>query len=135
MVLRVVAEAGPDERYQLILGLRPEGEAGPESVGEVATVGTVDTGAGRAFCFDGLVDPDVGLILLSHVAPAQEATSVRPVGAEQSNTSLVYDERLILKLFRRLLGRQPRDRGHRRARRKRLLARGRTPRRVADQRG
>jgi len=107
MVLRVVVASGPDERYQLILGLRPEGEAGPDTVGEEAAVGMVDTSAGPAFCFDGLVDPEVGLLLLRHIAPAQEATDVRPIGAEQSNTSLVYDERLIVKVFRRLSGANP----------------------------
>jgi maltokinase len=98
-------EAG--ERYQLILGLRPAHETGPSSFGETAGVGELTVEAGPAFCFDGLVDPEVGLILLRHVAPSQEAGSVRPIGAEQSNTSLVYDETLILKVFRRLTGANP----------------------------
>jgi maltokinase len=107
MVLRVVIASGTGECYQLILGLRPVGTADVSSVGDVAAVGEIDTPEGRAFCFDGLVDPDVGLLLLAHVAPSQEAVAVRPIGAEQSNTSLVYDERLILKVFRRLTGANP----------------------------
>ena len=109
-LLRVSVEASSPEsveRYQLVLGLRPEQEANPSTVGEAATVGILETPEGPAFCFDGLVDPELGMMLLHHVAPAQKATSVRPVGAEQSNSSLVYDERLILKLFRRLTGANP----------------------------
>ena len=36
------------------------------------------------------------------VAPDLPAERVRPLGAEQSNTSLVYDDHMILKVFRRL---------------------------------
>ncbi|HEY2428394.1 MAG TPA: phosphotransferase [Acidimicrobiales bacterium] len=109
-LLRVAVEAvdvETVERYQLVLGLRPAGDAGPATVGESAAVGVVPTPEGEAFCYDGLVDPELGLALLHHVAPSQEAAAVRPVGAEQSNSSLVYDERLIMKVFRRLTGANP----------------------------
>jgi maltokinase len=116
-LLRVVVEVrapavgdghAPVERYQLLLGLRlaasVEADAGLDPS---AAVGIFETTDGTVSCFDGLADPELGLALLHHVAPAQEATSVRPINAEQSNTSLVYDERVILKVFRRLSGSNP----------------------------
>jgi len=112
-LLRVVAEVrtpgapdgdAPVERYQLLLGLRP---AALTPAADAAAVGVFETTDGAVSCFDALTDPELGLALLHHVAPAQEATSVRPINAEQSNTSLVYDERLILKVFRRLTGSNP----------------------------
>ena len=43
------------------------------------------------------------LVLLDRVTQGEErAEHVRPVGVEQSNSSLIYDDRLILKVFRRL---------------------------------
>lgn len=100
-------EDGVVARYQLLLGLRPPEQTGPAAVGEAAAVGVIQTDDGPAFCFDALVDPDLGMALLGHVAPAHEAHDVRPIGAEQSNSSLVYDERLIMKFFRRLSGSNP----------------------------
>jgi maltokinase len=38
------------------------------------------------------------------VVPHEQVVHVRPMGVEQSNTSLVFDDRLVLKLFRRLPG-------------------------------
>src|ERR1700753_1894939 len=37
-----------------------------------------------------------------HVSASELAGAVRPVGAEQSNSSIVFDDQFILKLFRRL---------------------------------
>lgn len=54
---------------------------------------------------DALLDGDASLALLGVVTEGRElAERVRGLGAEQSNTSVVYDERLIMKLFRRLVG-------------------------------
>jgi maltokinase len=93
-------------RYQLVLGERPNGEHAQFLNGHEGGVlgGTTD-----AYYYDGVYDPELDLALLEIVTNgAETAERVRPVTAEQSNTSLVYDDRIILKLFRRLLeGRNP----------------------------
>jgi len=103
---RLVVASGP-ERYQLFLGRRPAAEADASTVGEAAAVGVVHDSGQDWFCYDATVDPVLDLALLEQVAPGEEATTARPIGVEQSNTSVVYDERLILKLFRRLNGANP----------------------------
>lgn len=53
--------------------------------------------------YDATVDSEMALALLKVASGgAEHAERARPLGVEQSNTSLVYDDRLILKLFRRL---------------------------------
>jgi maltokinase len=85
--------------YQLVIGTRPATEPPPFVQGqESAVLGTID----GLLVYDATLDPELGLALLGLVAPGESAEHVRPTGAEQSNTSLVYDNRLILKLFRRL---------------------------------
>jgi maltokinase len=108
MLVRLLVEADGD-CYQVLLGLRPERDQLDFLRGhDDATVGTVDIDGdrvegGRATAYDAVFDPDLGLHLFWRVTGGDEsATRVRPIGVEQSNTSLVYDERVILKLFRRL---------------------------------
>ena len=103
-LVHVLVETGTG-RWQLVLALRPAGqwpaalEGKPEAV-----VGELDTEQGRALVYDALVDADVGLALLARVAPDVEAERARPLlGVEQSNSSVIFDEAVILKLYRRLL--------------------------------
>ena len=93
-----LAEAG-GAAYQLVVGTRPATEPPPFiQAHEASVLGTTD----GLLVYDAVLDPELALSILPLVAPGETATHVRPAGAEQSNTSLVYDNRLILKLFRRL---------------------------------
>jgi len=96
--------------YQVVLGLRPAHDQLDFLRGhDDATVGSVELDGEWATVYDAVFDPELGLHLFWRVTGGDEsADRVRPIGVEQSNTSLVYDEHLILKLFRRLLpGRNP----------------------------
>jgi maltokinase len=102
-VLVDVEVAGATQRYQVFCGVRPVGEHERFLEGKDQLVlGELSTDDGSALVYDGLVDPDLALVLLHHVAPDQEAERVRPLTVEQSNTSIVFDEKLILKVFRRV---------------------------------
>ncbi|MGH9060254.1 MAG: phosphotransferase, partial [Acidimicrobiales bacterium] len=100
----VVAHA--DARYQLLLGERPGGEPAEFLGGhEASVIGT----CGDSYFYDGTLDTELALPFLELISGGEQtAERVRPIGVEQSNTSLVYDDRVILKVFRRLLeGRNP----------------------------
>jgi maltokinase len=98
------------DRYQLLLGVRSDlpdtlGHAWLASVGEYAV-------------YQAVHDPELTAMLLDLMAQGAEVDGLRfaaepgvtldvelrsrPVGAEQSNTSLVYGQTYILKLFRKL---------------------------------
>ncbi|HEV7209016.1 MAG TPA: phosphotransferase [Mycobacteriales bacterium] len=101
-------DGGPEETYQVPVALRPE----PWEDIAHSLLGQVD----GEFVYDAPHDPDAAALLLSALHDQTRAgqvsfhriaeinTDLRPrlVGAEQSNTSLVYGEQLILKLFRRI---------------------------------
>ncbi|MGH3913309.1 MAG: maltokinase N-terminal cap-like domain-containing protein [Pseudonocardiaceae bacterium] len=98
------------DRYQLILGVR--GDL-PENLGH-AWVASV----GERAVYQAVHDPELTAILLALIAEGAEVNGLRfatepgvkldtelrsrPVGADQSNTSLVYGQTYILKLFRKL---------------------------------
>lgn len=99
----VTFEDGDVDRYHVPIAARPMGESAPflEGNGD-AVLGEFELDGSTVFAYDALRDPGVAMMLLARVAPEERADNVRHVGAEQSNTSLVFDERLIFKVFRRL---------------------------------
>jgi maltokinase len=114
-LMEAVFSAGTHETYQVPLGLRPEAEGWGDRV-----ICTVDGWT----VYDGLADPAFGRELLHrmrsdsevtvdegvlgfHWAPSASSSlggtvDVRPVGVEQSNSSIVFSDSLILKAFRRV---------------------------------
>jgi trehalose synthase-fused probable maltokinase len=114
-LMEAVFPAGTHETYQVPLGLRPEDEGWGERV--ICTVEGLTV-------YDGLADPAFGRELLHRMRQDSEVTvedgllgfhwadsassslggtvDVRPVGVEQSNSSIVFSDSLILKAFRRV---------------------------------
>ena len=94
------------QHYQLLLGLRPAGEVADFLHGHENVV--LGSGDG-VYAYDAVWDSEMAKALLVVASGgAESATRVRPMAAEQSNTSIVYDDRIILKLFRHLRpGRNP----------------------------
>jgi trehalose synthase-fused probable maltokinase len=106
---------GTHETYQVPLGARPAGEGWDERVIGIADDWTL---------YDALADPATGRELLHRMRSGSQETveegtlrfhwaasagaelggtvEVRPVGVEQSNSSIVFGEALILKAFRRV---------------------------------
>ena len=90
--------------YQVVLGLRGMDERPDFLRGrEPSVLGEVWGDLGNRLAYDAALDPELDMAYLGVVtAGAEHAERVRPVSGEQSNTSLVFDDRVILKLFRRL---------------------------------
>ena len=96
---QVLVDVG-EARYQLLLGVRPAGEVADFLSGQERSVLGM---AENVFVYDALLDNDLTKLLLEIASGgAETAVRARPMGAEQSNTSIVYDDRLVLKVFRRL---------------------------------
>jgi maltokinase len=103
---------GSSERYQVVVGW---GEVSVPEYSAVATIGTADDGR---VGFDALYDPEAARFLLGLVEGSEQAGDIvfekepevslplqawpRVFDAEQSNTSVIFDEDAILKVFRRV---------------------------------
>jgi maltokinase len=106
VLVRLLLAADGSE-YQVVVGLRSRDEH-PEFLRghDQSVIGDVSTHQGDAIAYDAVLDPELALVILDAVAPHEKAERARLMSAEQSNSSIVYDERIILKLFRRV------QRGH-----------------------
>ena len=109
-IIEVAYDDGGTDRYQLLLGVRAE-------LPDHLAHGSIGTADGRTV-YDAVHDHELTARLLELIAADAKigrlvfaaasdaeldpALRARPVSAEQSNTSLVYGQRYILKLFRRL---------------------------------
>jgi trehalose synthase-fused probable maltokinase len=103
---------GTHDVYQLVLGMRSEG-FGDAVVAELGGITVYDAFADPGACdlLGGLLREGaeihgeharVEFHWLQGVSPPRAGASVRSMGAEQSNTSIVFDEALVLKAFRRV---------------------------------
>jgi maltokinase len=101
LLIEVRADRGRGESrwYQIPVGATPER---PGHLPDSAMLGRMDTPRGEAHLFDALADDELALTFAHHVAPDLHLNSVRAQTGEQSNTSLVLDERYILKVFRQV---------------------------------
>jgi maltokinase len=103
---------GTHDVYQLLLGVGSNG--GEDSViGDIRGVSVYDAFADPRACelLGGLLREGaevhgeharVEFHWLEGVEPPRPGADVRPMGAEQSNTSIVFDDELVLKAFRRV---------------------------------
>ncbi len=85
--------------YQLPLGAA---DSPPPDLADSAYLGTFTSASGTSHLYDALADPVMAAAFCRHVDPTLDFSTVRAEGGEQSNTSLVLDERHIVKVFRRL---------------------------------
>ncbi len=92
--------AGTHELYQLLLGVE-HGRVALDALTSAPHAAVLaDLLRERTVC-----DSESGTITfqwLDDAPPLTERTTVRPMGAEQSNSSVVLDDRFVLKAFRRL---------------------------------
>ena len=106
VLVRLLVEADA-HIYQVVIGVRGREER-PDFLRshDQAVIGDISTHQGDALAYDAVHDPELALAILGAVAPHEKPERARLMGGEQSNSSIVYDERIILKLFRRI------QRGH-----------------------
>ncbi|HEV2361479.1 MAG TPA: hypothetical protein VGS21_07240, partial [Acidimicrobiales bacterium] len=98
---RIVLGVG-EATVQLVVGLRPPAAAAAMLQGrETAVIGSVDGPGGDRLAYDALADDEMLLSLLRIASNgAERAVRARVVESRTSHASVVYDDRLLMKLYR-----------------------------------
>ena len=115
VLLDVAYTDGSTERYQVLLKW---GAVPIDEYADVANIGADDGPDGERIAHDALYDPEAAKQLLSLIASSASVGDLRfekepgadldftaaprMAGVEQSNTSVIFEDRAVLKVFRRL---------------------------------
>ena len=114
MIAEARFDSGTHELYQVPIAVRRWAPAGSAGVicadgGHVVYDALLDEAAdavlAQQFAAGTKIDRPSGCVRFhwdEAFAPPSEQPAMRTMGAEQSNTSVVFDERLVLKVFRRI---------------------------------
>lgn len=99
-----VSDGGRDlGRYQLIVGARTDPAEHDFLHGkDHELLGGIDAEVGEVAVYDATIDQPLAIEILGRIAPGTDARLVRALTVEQSNSSIVYDDHVIVKLFRRI---------------------------------
>jgi maltokinase len=90
---------GDVQTYQLFIGGRPVDEQPDFLTGKDRQLVGVHDGT---IYYDALIDPELTIDVLHMVDPDRHVTVRRPIVLEHSNSSIVFDEAVILKIFRKV---------------------------------
>jgi maltokinase len=100
----VKASGIDDERYNVLIGLRPADwtltflEGNSE-----ALLGELNTDEGPVWAYEAVRDTELSRRLFKELFPdILQPARVRPITAEMSNTMLIYDDQVVFKIFRTL---------------------------------
>ena len=102
-VVRASFADGDEQDFQLFLAACPARPLPDFLHGkEREIVAVLPDGDASTVVYDALVDPDLAIEVLHLTAPDMPVTVRRPIVLEHSNSSIVFDEAHILKLFRKI---------------------------------